>query len=148
MKSFCFSVLIVLLSEDAAAVPVYEDEPCSYSSVIVRFRLSFAPTVPVVPEEVIQSPSRFAAAKVTRTDEVRVPYEDEEAHLEIASAHFPPLYIRVRIFRALEARWVSDRILYIWRDIGHTTSVEELIDVMDRKWLSQKCVADDGKEAQ
>jgi|HubBroStandDraft_1064217.scaffolds.fasta_scaffold493464_2 hypothetical protein len=46
----------------------------------------------------------------------------------------------------MEAKWVTDRILYIWRDIGHAGgAVEELIDVMDRKWLSQKCVTDDGK---
>jgi len=46
----------------------------------------------------------------------------------------------------MEVKWVTDRILYIWRDIGHTGgTVEELVDVMDRKWLSQKCVTDDGK---
>jgi len=102
--------------------------------------------MPLQATELIQSPSDFATAKVTRTDQTRVPYDEEEAHIEITSAHFAPLYIKVHVYRAIEAKWVTDRILYLWRDIGHTGgTVEELVDVMDRKWLSQKCVTDDGK---
>jgi len=136
---------ITLVPAMAAAVPQYSDD-CPYFSAIVQSLPGFTRGIPLQAEEIIRSPSRFAVAKVIRTDDVRVTYDKEEAHIEITSAHFPPLRIRVQVFRALEAKWVTDRILLIWRDMGPATTVEELIDVMDRKWLSQKCVDDDKRE--
>lgn len=141
-----FSVLLLLLSRVAAALPDYSDQACSYNSVALRSPPSFAPNIPLKPLMILQSPSRFAVAKVTRSDDLKITYDQEEAHVEITGVHVPALYVRIRVFRALEVRWVTDRILYIWRDLGPTASVEELIDVIDGKWLSQKCVTDDGAD--
>jgi len=138
---------IAFVSGLAFASPQYSDsKECPGGSTIVTSPPRFALHAPLLPEEVVYSPLRFAAARLIRTDDTQVTPDQGEAQIEITSAHFPRLLVSAKYFRSLEVRWVTDRILFIWRDIGHTTSAEELIDVIDRKWLSRKCVGYDDQD--
>jgi len=51
-----------------------------------------------------------------------------------------PLYIEVKNFRSVSVSWATDRILVIKRDIGHVAAMEEVIDIVERRWLSQKAL--------
>jgi len=72
IKSGWFSALVISFSQFAVATPDYSDASCPYYSQVLKSLPSFAPDTPLQSEEVIQSPSRFAMAKVTRTDDIKV----------------------------------------------------------------------------
>jgi hypothetical protein len=72
-----------------------------------------------------------------------VTYDRETAYIEVTGKRFVPLYIAVKNFRTISLSWATDRILVIQRDMGHVAAIEEVIDVVDRKWLSQQSVSYD-----
>jgi len=77
---------------------------------------------------------------VTQTDPVKVTYDQELAHIQITGESIRPLYLEVKNFRTVSLSWATDRILVIERDIGHEAGMEEVIDIVDRRWLSQKAL--------
>jgi hypothetical protein len=46
----------------------------------------------------------------------------------------------VKFFRTVTLTWITERTVLIDRDIGHTAGIEEILDVIDRRWLSQQSV--------
>jgi hypothetical protein len=69
-----------------------------------------------------------------------VTYDRETAYIEVTGKQLFPLYIEVKNFRTVSLSWATDRILVIRQDMGHIAAIEEVIDVVDRKWLSQQSV--------
>lgn len=98
---------------------------------------TFPAQTPVLPRVVSTSPNRFATAVLEQTDPVKVPYDQETAHIRVTGDDIEPLYITTRFFRSISLHWATDRILVIKRDIGHVAGMEEAVDVVDHKWLSQ-----------
>ena len=146
MKTAFLVLLWLLLSGRAIAFPSYSAEWKEHYGHILRTKPEFQPGTPLESTIVSESPTKFAVATLRRTDGTLVTYDQETAHIEITSAHFPPVHVEVRFFRAIQTTWVTDRILLIWRDIGRTAMIEELLDVVDRKWLSQQSIMDEGEE--
>jgi len=118
----------------------YTDGAAKIYSTIAPTSPPFPEGLPLLPPKIVVSPWESGRATVTETDSSKVPYDREEAHIQIDSQLAKPLVVVVRDFRILKVRWVSDRLLFIWRDIGHVGAIEELLDVVDQRWLSQKTV--------
>ena len=118
----------------------YSDGEAKIYSAIAANAPSFPEGLPLLPPKTVVSPWESGRATVTETDSSKVPYDREEAHIQIDSQLAKPMVVVVRDFRVLKVRWVSDRLLFIWRDIGHVGAIEELLDVVDQRWLSQRTV--------
>jgi hypothetical protein len=121
----------------------YGQELKEYYSRILGPRPEFAPDTPLKPELMSSSPFGFAAAILTQTDPTRMTYDRETAYIEVTGKRLVPLYIEVMIFRTFSLSWATDRILVIRRDMCHIAAIEEVIDVVDRKWLSKQSVSYD-----
>ena len=109
-------------------------------SRIVPQQATFASGTPLLPVDTSRSPNRFATAIVTQTDPVKITYDQELARIQITGESIRPLYVEVKNFRSVSLSWATDRILVIERDIGHEAAMEEVIDIVDRRWLSQKAL--------
>jgi hypothetical protein len=109
-------------------------------SHIVKLRPAFPDGTPILPGVTSKSPDDFATAVLTQTDPTKVSYDEETAYIEIKGEDIQPLYIEVKNFRAVWLSWATGRILVIGRDIGHTAAMEEVLDVVGRRWLSQTAV--------
>lgn len=121
--------------------------PLRYEDVNQRFRTTIATTearfpagIPVVGPETVDSPERTGRACVTQTDGTLVPYEQAEAHISITTALGPPVFLVVRDFRLLHVQWINERLLYLDRNMGRVAGIDEIFDVIERKWLFQKWV--------
>jgi hypothetical protein len=121
----------------------YGQELKEYYSRILSSRPEFAPDIPLEPEFKSVSPFGFVTAVLTQTDPTKVTYNRETAYIEVTGKRLVPLYIEVKNFRTVSLSWATDRILVIRRDMGHIAAIEEVIDVVDRKWLSQQSVSYD-----
>ncbi len=134
-------ILLSFASAIAAAEPpfslTYSPLSAEKSSRVVAKLQAFSPDAPLEPHLVATSPHAFAQSKLVQTDAAKVPYERETAHIEVTGPQIKSLYIEVVGFRTIQVTWVTDRILVITRDIGHVAGTEEVIDVVERKWLSQ-----------
>jgi hypothetical protein len=106
-------------------------------SKVVADRPAFPASTPLQPSTSTQSPHGVAVAKVTQTDATKVPYDMETAYIEVTGPAIKPLYIHVLDFRNVTVAWATDRVLVIKRNMGRVADIEEIIDVVDRKWISQ-----------
>jgi hypothetical protein len=106
---------------------------------ILTSRPAFDGSTPLEPTVIYSSHLEYATARLTRTDGARV--SPGVAYVEVTGTQIKPLYIELRKFRAIELIWATDRILIIKRNIGHIAAIEEVIDVVDRRWLSQQSVS-------
>jgi hypothetical protein len=121
----------------------YGQELKEYYSIVLSSRPEFSPDTPLEPELSSVSPFGFATAALTQTDPTKVTYDRETAYIEVTGKRLVPLYIEVMIFRTVSLSRATDRILVIRRDMGHTAAIEEVLDIIDRKWLSQQSVSYD-----
>jgi hypothetical protein len=131
-----------------AAVPGLASAQVSYSTLwkpyysrIVEQATEFPPSFPVEPADTIPSPMGYGFAALVGTDAVKVPYEQEEARVTITSKYFRPVYVNVKFFRTVKLTWITERTVLIDRDIGHIAGIEEILDVIDRRWLSQQSIS-------
>lgn len=130
-----------------SALPEQPLPPASYGdgfserySVISVESLEFAPDVPLEAEVIVHSPSAQGTVTVLRTDGALVPYEDNIAHLTIENKFGDTLFMRSEGFRTISVAWIGERYVYINKGIGHVVSIEEIYDLVDRKWLVQHTV--------
>ena len=138
MKTVVLGGLWLLAS---ASGVVYDDAFFNdHYSRIVRERPTFASGTPLLSADTSRSPNGFATATITQTDPIKIPYTEETAHIEVTGEDIDPLYIEVKNFRSVSVSWATDRILVIKRDIGHVAAMEEVIDIVERRWLSQKAL--------
>jgi hypothetical protein len=133
----------VLKAQEPGVSLNYGQELKEYYSRILVSRPEFAPDIPLEPGLTSNSPFGFATAVVTQTDPTKVTYDRETAYIEVTGKQLVPLYIEVKNFRTVSLSWATDRILVIRRDMGHTAAIEEVLDIIDRKWLSQQSVSYD-----
>jgi len=138
------ALLLVLL---LAQLPVQAGPPLWYSdffsdrySQVVSGPLSFPKNTPLEARVDRFSPQKTGQAIVLRTDGTQIPYEDEVAHISVISEIADPSFIVTKDFRTITVQWVSERLLLIRRDIGHVAGIEELYDVIDKKFLIQKSI--------
>ena len=141
MKWLTATLLLMALPGLAPAQVYYSDEWKQYYSRIVEKGAEFPPSVPVESTLTIPSPMKYGSAKVVSTDGVKVPYDQQEAHVTITSKLFPPVYVTVKFFRTMTLTWITERTVLIDRDIGHIAAIEEILDVVDRRWLSQQSIS-------
>jgi hypothetical protein len=138
-----YLAVTVVTAEEPRVSVNYGQELKEYYSKILSSRPVFAPGTPLEPQLKSTSPLGFATALLTQTDPTKVTYDRETAYIEVTGKRFVPLYIAVKNFRTIILSWATDRILVIQRDMGHVAAIEEVIDVVDRKWLSQQSVSYD-----
>jgi hypothetical protein len=74
-------------------------------------------------------------ATLVRSDATKIPYDKEIGSITIESRNRPKQYIRLRRFRTVEIKWINDRLLYIYCDIGHIASVDAIFDAQTGKWI-------------
>ncbi len=101
----------------------------------------FSEDIPLEPAVVVNSPIGSSTARVVRTDGTKIPYEDAEAHITVASAFGDTIYFKSKGFRTVDVQWIGERFLFISKGIGHIVGVEEIYDVVDKKWLVQQTVS-------
>ncbi len=141
MKWLVAALLLVALPGPAPAQVNYSDDFRQYYSRIVKDAPEFPPNVPVESTLTIPSPAGYGSATVVCTDAVKVPYDQEQAHIAITSKYFPRVCVEVKFFRTVKMTWITERTVLIERDIGHTAGIEEILDVIDRRWLSQQSLS-------
>lgn len=141
MKRLATTLLLVAIPGLVAAQVSYSNMWKLYYSRIVEIATEFPPSVPVEPTVTIPSPMGYGSATLVCTDAVKVPYDQEKAHITITSKYFPPVYVKVKFFRTVRLTWITERTVLIDRDIGHIAGIEEILDVIDRRWLSQQSIS-------
>jgi hypothetical protein len=141
MKCLVTALLLGALPGIAPAQVDYSDDFKQYYSRITKDAPEFPPTVPVESTLTIPSPMGYGSAKVVCTDGVKVPYDQQEAHVTITSKYFPRVCVEVKFFRTVTLTWITERTVLIERDIGHIAGIEEILDVIDRRWLSQQSLS-------
>src|SRR5258708_3824352 len=95
-----------------------------YYSRIVERATEFPRSVPVESTVTIPSPMGYGSVTLVCTDAVKVPYDQEEAHITITSKYFAPVHVNVKFFRTVNLTWITERTVLIGRDIGHTAGIE------------------------
>ena len=138
---------ILVIAMFFAAAASQQAPPVAYSDAFAgRYGeasdtpLEFPEATPLEPAVVVRSRLGASSATMLRTDGVKIPYEQAEAHITVTSELGAPSYLRMRGFRSVTTSWVGERLLFIYRDVGHVAAVEEIYDVVDRKWLLQQSV--------
>lgn len=134
-------LLLVAMPRLVSAQVSYSDDLKQYYSRIVAQTPAFPFATPVQPALTIPSPMRAATATLISTDATSVPYDQEEAHIAVTGDSIAPVYVTVKCFRTVRLTWVTDRTVLITRDLGPRSRVEEILDVIDRRWLSQQSVS-------
>jgi hypothetical protein len=141
MRWLAVALLLLAMPDLASAQVTYSDIWKEYYSRVVDKAPEFPPGVPVESTVTIPSPMGYGSATLISTDGTKVPYDQEEAHITITSKLFPPVHVRVKFFRTLTLTWITERTVLIDRDIGHIAGIEEILDVIDRRWLSQQSLS-------
>lgn len=101
----------------------------------------FPESTPLEPEVVVISPSGSATVRVVRTDGTMIPYDEAEAHITVTSAFGDAIYFTSKGFRTVNVQWIGERFLFISKGIGHVVAIEEIYDIVDKKWLVQQTVS-------
>jgi len=141
MKSMMLWTLLLAAPLVAWAGVTYDDAFFKeHYSRIVKAQPTFPNGTPLLPSVTSKSPENFATAVLTQTDPTKVSYDEETAYIEIRGEDIQPLYVEVKYFRAVSLSWATGRILVIRRDIGHVAGMEEVLDILGRRWLSQTAV--------
>jgi len=141
VKRLATTLLLAAIPGLASAQVSYSTMWKAYYSHIVEKATEFPPGVPVDSTVTVLSPMGYGSATVVCTDAVKVPYDQEEARITITSKYFRPVFVNVKFFRTVELTWITERTVLIHRDIGHTAGIEEILDVIDRRWLSQQSMS-------
>ena len=87
MKQLVAALLLVAMPELAPAQVSYSNMWKQYYSRIVEKAPEFPPSLPVEPTVTMPSPMGYGSATLVSTDVVKVPYDQEEAHIAITSKH-------------------------------------------------------------
>ena len=136
-----FTLILIFVALQPIPTIVYSDSFQDRYSEIVETRPQFEPGTPLESKiRNVRSPLEISIASVWRTDGAKVPYEDAEAHILIETKQGPHVYLRAKGFRSLNVSWIGERLLLIKRDIGHVAGIEEIFDLVDRKWILQQSV--------
>jgi hypothetical protein len=118
----------------------YEALEPSFQTTVATRDCAFPAGVPIVGPETVDSPHGTGRACVTKTDGSVVPYEQAEAHISVTTELGQPVFLLVRDFRLLRVQWINERLLYLDRNMGRVAGIDEIFDVLERRWLFQAWV--------
>ena len=128
------------LGQELARPVSYSDLFKEHYSKVSSKELVFGENIPIENEKEIKSQMRSGSIVLRRTDGARIPYEDAKAYLTVRSSLSETIHIEVKYMRWIEVKWISERAFLIYRNIGHIAGIEEIYDILDRKWLLQTSV--------
>jgi len=132
--------LSITLAAEAGPPATYDNGFSDRYCEVTTEEGEFPENTPLEDAVTVQSPSGLSIARVLRTDGVKIPYDDAEAHVTIRNAFGDPIYLRSKGFRTIDLRWIGERYLHISKGIGHIVRIEEIYDLVDRRWLIQETV--------
>ena len=139
----CLILLAFTCVQAAQSGPpaIYDKSFSDRYCVVVPNEPTFPETTPLEPVVVVSSPIGSSTARVLRTDGTKIPYDDAEAHITVLSAFGEPIYFKSKGFRTVNVHWLGERFLFISKGIGHIAAIEEIYDIVDKKWLVQQTVS-------
>jgi len=138
-----FLTLIVLTSVLAAEPgppTIYDTSFSDRYCEVMNEETTFPEHTPLEEAVAVSSPNGHSNARVLRTDGTKIPYDDAEARITIQNAFGETIYLRSRGFRTIDLRWIGERYLHISKGIGHIVRIEEIYDLVERRWLIQETV--------
>lgn len=141
MHLFTLVVVAGVLGAQMAPPAIYDTSFSERYSVVTLEKPTLPIDTPLEPDVVVTSPIGASTARVVRTDGTKIPYEDAQALVLVASGFGDPIYFKSKGFRTLTVRWVGERFLFISKGIGRIVVIEEIYDLVDRKWLVQQTVS-------
>ena len=141
MRFLCALLAFSIQADPPTPPASYSDGFADRYSVVVEEPLVFEPETPLEDEIVVHSPTGEGTARLTRTDGVKVPYEENVAHVVIEHRFGDTVYLRSTGFRTINVTWIGERYVFINKGIGHVAAIEEIFDLVERKWLVQHSVA-------
>jgi hypothetical protein len=80
---------------------------------------------------VVLTELRNWSATVVETNSTVVPYDQARACIRLQGPGSVVRHIAIGDFRTLRLHWVSERLLYVFTDVGHIAGVGQLFDVVD-----------------
>lgn len=139
-----FFMLIVITSLPVAQPgppATYDKSFSDRYCVVTSIEPAFSEDVPLEPTVVVNSPLGSSSARVVRTDGTKIPYEDAEAHITVVSAFGDTIYFKSIGFRTVNVQWIGERFLFVSKGIGHIVGIEEIYDIVEKRWLVQQTVS-------
>ena len=91
--------------------------------------------LPIEDPVVIFSPLKLGSATVERTSGTEVPYDRSVGIVTVEHKFGDPIYFVSTGFRTITVTWIGERFVRLDKGIGHIVSVEEIYDLVERKWL-------------
>ena len=138
-------LILLLLTSVLAAQPgppaIYNTSFSDQYCVVTPEEPTFPEDTPLESAVVVNSPIGSSTARVVRTDGTKIPYDDAEAHITVVSAFGDTIYFKSKGFRTVDVQWIGERFLFISKGIGHIVAIEEIYDIVDKKWLVQQTVS-------
>src|SRR5581483_462185 len=142
MKTVVLSVFVLSAAVGAYATSVhYGNQLSDFYREIAAAAVAIAPEIPLEKEIAVWSELHNRKATLVRSDATKIPYDKEIGSITIESRNRPKRYIRLRRFRAVEIKWINDRLLYINCDVGHTASVDAIFDAQTGKWIYRQSMS-------
>lgn len=138
LLGFCVSVQV----QAQSVLPESDLPPASYGDGFPdRYsKLEYEPQhipegLPVEVPVITYSPFRQGVATVERTLGSEIPYDRSVAVVTIEHKFGDPIYLVSTGFRTITVTWIGERYVRLDKGIGHVVSIEEIFDLVDRKWL-------------
>ena len=137
-------LILLLLTSVLAAQPgppaIYDKSFSDRYCVETPEEPTFPENTPLEPVVIVNSPIGSSTARIVRTDGAKISYDDAEAHITVVSAFGDTIYFKSKGFRTVDVQWIGERFLFISKGIGHIVAIEEIYDIVDKKWLMQQTV--------
>ena len=102
---------------------------------------SFPDGLPMEDPVVIYSPLKHGWATVERTLGSEVPYERSIGIVTVEHKFGDPIHFVSTGFRTITVTWIGERYVRFDKGIGHIVSIEEIFDLVDRKWLVRHTIS-------
>ena len=141
MRLFILLALTSVVAAQPGPPAIYDKSFSDRYCVVMLEKPTFSENTPLEPPMIVNSPIGSSTAHVVRTDGTKVPYDDAEAHITVVSAFGDTIYFKSRGFRTVDVQWIGERFLFINKGIGHIVAIEEIYDIVDKKWLVQQTVS-------
>jgi hypothetical protein len=140
MHYFIPIVLISVLAAEPGPPATYGTGLSDRYCEVTTEEPAFSEHTPLEKTVTVHSPNGHSNARVLRTDGTKISYDDAEAHITIQNAFGDSIYLRSKGFRTIDLRWIGERYLHISKGIGHIVRIEEIYDLVNRRWLIQETV--------
>ena len=142
MKTVVLAVFVFSAAVGAYATSVhYGNQFSDFYPEISTAPVAISPEIPLEEDVTVWSEFRNRKATLVRSDATKIPYDKEIGSITIESRNRPKQYIRLRGFRWVEIKWINDRLLYIYCDIGHIACVDAIFDAQTGKWVYRQSMS-------